>query len=106
LAVSQHASALAQAAPQDVCLHAAHDVHSACSCPRTPAAAGPLPETWGSEPGARGITTIDLSSNALTSTLPASWGNMKALTHLNLSNNQLVGQLPDEWQSLTALSEL
>lgn len=68
--------------------------------------AGTLPDAWpvGASPG---LTTINLSNNTLTGTLPKSWAGLSSLQWLDLSHNQLEGQLPGEWgpalQKLTTM---
>ncbi|KAF8059367.1 radA [Scenedesmus sp. PABB004] len=62
---------------------------------------GPLPEV------PAGRVSIDLSDNALTSTLPAAWARWTyregcySNVGLNLANNQLRGPLPPEWGDWT-----
>ncbi|CAL8464771.1 g4306 [Coccomyxa elongata] len=67
---------------------------------------GSLPAQWGS--GLPALQLINVSSNALTGTLPSVWSNLN-LTAINLDRNDLVGRIPVDWgimgsfQSLTAL---
>ncbi|KAF8059378.1 HISN7 [Scenedesmus sp. PABB004] len=67
---------------------------------------GPLPEAPGRRAG-----LIDLSDNALTSTLPAAWANWPlcqgcyAGFTLNLAGNQLRGPLPPEWGNWSSPSQ-
>ena len=42
------------------------------------------------------VTELDLASESLSGTIPASLGNLFELTELDLSNNSLTGSIPDE----------
>lgn len=67
--------------------------------------AGTLPEGWDAGfPG--NLSTIMLSNNSLSGTLPKSWSNLVSLAYLDLSVNQLEGELPAEWGSLKGLTSL
>jgi Leucine-rich repeat (LRR) protein len=58
--------------------------------------AGTLPNDWSLD-ASTSLTTIDLSNNSLSGTLPTSWASLHTLQWLDLSHNQLEGQLPAEW---------
>jgi len=49
------------------------------------------------------LTVLDLSGNALSGTLPASWAELPQLSYLYLQNNHLTGVLPCQWAALTSL---
>ncbi len=52
------------------------------------------------------VTYIDLRSNGLTGSLPASLGNLAGLEYLNLQNNRLSGRIPADLSRLTKLKYL
>ncbi|MEN8221607.1 MAG: hypothetical protein ABFS56_35755, partial [Pseudomonadota bacterium] len=52
------------------------------------------------------ITTIELSSNRLTGTIPPEVGNLTHLKKFNLDNNQLNGSIPIQISDLTKLMYL
>ncbi|XP_042016452.1 receptor-like protein 33 [Salvia splendens] len=52
------------------------------------------------------FTTIDLSSNRLTGTIPPSMGNLKILKYLNLSHNNLTGHIPSSLGNMSELESL
>ena len=57
---------------------------------------GSLPKSWGSGGGFQNLRTLVLSSNPIAGTLPASWGTgFPKIKDLNLDNLQLSGSLPD-----------
>ena len=65
---------------------------------------GSLPPSWGSQRGLSSLTLLDLSSNNLTSSIPAAWGlpsasgpGLSNLSTLLLHGNNLAGSLPEEW---------
>ncbi|KAK9794669.1 hypothetical protein WJX73_004931 [Symbiochloris irregularis] len=67
---------------------------------------GPLPEGYSS---LQQLQFLDLSTNRLTHTLPASWGsdgNLRSLRSADLSANSLQGSLPSNWFSGGALQSL
>jgi Leucine-rich repeat (LRR) protein len=69
---------------------------------------GKVYQWWGvtvSYPGNR-VTELDLSSNLLSGTIPASIGDLTALEILDLSWNGLIGPIPEEIGGLTGLVEL
>jgi hypothetical protein len=49
---------------------------------------------------------LDLSSNALTSTLPAAWAQLLHLSVLSLNGNALKGALPPAWAGQRSLLQL
>jgi Leucine-rich repeat (LRR) protein len=53
--------------------------------------------------GSSGLQTLDLSSNMLTSSLPAAWSSISGLTHLSLDNNEISGSIPNAWQILPSI---
>ena len=60
---------------------------------------GPLPASWSA---LTALTFIDLSSNALTGTLPREWASgtlLVVLRTINLAANQLWSTIPAEWGS-------
>ncbi|KAK9809494.1 hypothetical protein WJX73_004499 [Symbiochloris irregularis] len=67
---------------------------------------GTLPESYGS---LGQLQLLDLSTNRLNSSLPASWGtngNLPSLTFADLSANSLQGSLPGAWFTQGALKSL
>ncbi len=52
------------------------------------------------------LKSVDLSNNAFTGELPASWGNLNNIQELQLQNNKLYGTLPASWQSMWSLKRL
>ncbi len=52
------------------------------------------------------ITSLTLSNNKLTGSIPAELGELKALINLRLNNNQLTGSIPAELGELKALISL
>ncbi|KAK9812494.1 hypothetical protein WJX73_004290 [Symbiochloris irregularis] len=58
---------------------------------------GPIPSEWGRPGGFASLTSLDLSANQLTSTLPATLGSLTSLSYLKLGDNQLNSSLPAEW---------
>ena len=55
---------------------------------------------------AQTLWLLDASGNALTGSIPAEWGGMRALKTVNLSNNRLTGALPTSvvnWEALETL---
>jgi Leucine-rich repeat (LRR) protein len=65
--------------------------------------AGSLPASIGDLDA---LEVLDLSDNAITGSIPVEIGNLTALTTLNLGGNQLTGELPTEIGNLTALVDL
>ena len=70
---------------------------------------GALPPEWGTGQGLANLTTLDLSSNNLTSSIPPAWGlpssagpGLAGLSALRLHGNQLAGSLPSEWETQCA----
>lgn len=49
------------------------------------------------------LAILDFSSNALTGTIPLSFGHFENLTTLDLSTNSLQGSIPSELGNITAL---
>ncbi|XP_047965170.1 receptor-like protein 33 [Salvia hispanica] len=52
------------------------------------------------------FTTIDLSSNSFSGTIPPSVGNLKILKYLNLSHNSLTGHIPSSLGNMSQLESL
>ncbi|XP_047944463.1 receptor like protein 22-like [Salvia hispanica] len=52
------------------------------------------------------FTTLDLSSNIFTGTIPPSIGNLKILIYLNLSHNTLTGHIPSSLRNMSELESL
>ncbi|XP_047944430.1 receptor-like protein 9DC3 [Salvia hispanica] len=52
------------------------------------------------------FTTLDLSSNRFTGTIPPSIGNLKILRYLNLSHNTLTGHIPSSLRNMSELESL
>ena len=52
------------------------------------------------------FTTMDLSSNSFSGTIPPSIGNLKILKYLNLSHNTLTGHIPSSLGSMSELESL
>ncbi|XP_057789329.1 receptor-like protein 33 [Salvia miltiorrhiza] len=52
------------------------------------------------------FTTIDLSSNRFSGSIPHSIGNLKILKYLNLSHNNLIGNIPSSLGNLSELESL
>jgi len=52
------------------------------------------------------ITNLDLGSNNLVGTIPATIVNLVDIGYLNLANNQLAGPIPTNWTGLPALTTL
>ncbi|XP_042012894.1 receptor-like protein 20 [Salvia splendens] len=52
------------------------------------------------------FTTIDLSSNSFSGTIPPSIGNLKILKYLNLTHNSLTGHIPSSLGNLSELESL
>ncbi|MDQ2770289.1 MAG: hypothetical protein M3Y54_07295 [Bacteroidota bacterium] len=61
---------------------------------------------FGVSTSAGDINTLDLSSNQLTGTIPATLSKLKQLTSLTLKNNQLTGTIPAELAQLPQLRNL
>ncbi|XP_060195196.1 receptor-like protein EIX2 [Lycium barbarum] len=53
-----------------------------------------------------GLRSLNFSNNHLTGSIPRSIDNMKVLESLDISNNQLSGEIPQSISSLTSLSHL
>ncbi|XP_057789291.1 putative receptor like protein 25 [Salvia miltiorrhiza] len=52
------------------------------------------------------FTTIDLSSNRFSGSIPDSIGNLKILKYLNLSHNNLIGNIPSSLANMSELESL
>ncbi|KAL1542290.1 receptor like protein 22-like [Salvia divinorum] len=52
------------------------------------------------------FTSIDLSSNSFSGTIPPSIGNLKILKYLNLSHNSLTGHIPSSLGNMSELESL
>lgn len=52
------------------------------------------------------LTNLDLGSNQLTGGIPTEIGNLSSLTHLHLNTNQLTGTIPTQLGSLLNLTDL
>ena len=63
--------------------------------------AGPLPSSWSALSKLQGL---DLSHNALDSTLPGNWSALANLQALDLSSNNFTGSVPASWSGMTALN--
>ena len=62
---------------------------------------GPLDDWYGVTTDANGrVTTLDLSDNQLSGSIPAQLGNLSSLERLDLSGNQLSGEIPPELDNL------
>ena len=67
----------------------------------------PIGEWHGVITNANGrVTTLDLSQNQLSGTIPAELGNLANLTTLGLTDNQLSGTIPAELGNLANLTDL
>ncbi|KAL8051574.1 hypothetical protein ABFX02_06G156000 [Erythranthe guttata] len=64
---------------------------------------GTIPQNIGS---LNSLRYLNLSRNNITGNIPASLGNMSILESLDLSSNRLVGQIPLQLTKLTFLSKL
>ena len=50
---------------------------------------------------------MDLSTNQLSSSLPAAWSALAQLSRLDLSRNNFISTIPPSWQiGMTALTKL
>ena len=61
---------------------------------------------WGQYYDIKTTTSLNLSYNELTGSIPPEIGNLTNLTHLQLNNNQLTGSIPSEIGNLTNLTYL
>jgi hypothetical protein len=63
--------------------------------------AGPLPATWASQGALPSLSTLVLSANNLSGSLPPEWGangtSFTGLRKLDVRQNGLSGYLPDLW---------
>ena len=68
---------------------------------------GPSTDWYGVTIDANGrVTTLDLSDNQLSGSIPAQLGNLSSLESLYLSFNQLSGSIPKELGNLSSLESL
>lgn len=69
--------------------------HAACMC------AGPLPASWATPGALQSLSTLVLSANNLSGSLPPEWGangtSFVKLAKLDVRQNGLGGYLPDLW---------
>lgn len=63
--------------------------------------AGPLPDFIGDNLSK--LYMLDLGSNSLTGSIPASYGKLSALDYLLLNNNPISGKLPETLANMTSL---
>lgn len=66
---------------------------------------GSIPAQWGSitpgQPSLSQLVSLALYNNSLSSSIPASLGNISTLTSIDLSDNDLTGSIPDvDWATL------
>ena len=67
----------------------------------------PLSEWFGVETDGNGrVTSLDLSNNELSGTIPSALGELPQLQSLNLRQNQMSGEIPPELGKLTNLQSL
>jgi len=67
---------------------------------------GPVSSWFGITLSGNRVSSIDLSNNNLTGTIPAALGNIANLTSLSLGNNHLSGSIPTALSSLSNLNAL
>ena len=68
---------------------------------------GPLDDWYGVTTDANGrVTTLDLSDNQLSGSIPAQLGNLSNLERLTLTGNQLSGAIPAQLGNLSSLEGL
>ncbi|CAK0772056.1 hypothetical protein CVIRNUC_003924 [Coccomyxa viridis] len=67
-----------------------------------PPLSGPLPTAWGSDNSSfQSLRLFEANNCNLTGGLPAEWAaQLPSLTHINISSNALTGTLPSEWSNL------